>query len=522
MQSLGVVPIFVSAGAAVLPTLVAAVTSVVAIILKPRELIRLCREKPMVVGMSVSCLMGICGLGWLIFTSPVRAARQNASQPPAHYDWAKVAEDILARQALAAIPTPATEPAKNGQAVVLGHDFSRASFDGNIAPIHLARLWSYQPEDTMFLSDPAVFGNRVYVAGCQSDLGGYTGLLACVDFETGKTIWETTRLGDELLKPFFSSPAITADGKNLIIGQGLHEDRDCALLCFDTSTGKLRWSVKTSIHIESSPAISGDIVVVGAGAIEGKTGKPTGDPGFVLAVRISDGKELWRQTVNDAESAPAIDETGMVYIGSGFNGNAVVALRSDLPEELQSKKIERIAWKTAVEVPVTGPITLAGELVISGGGNGDVVHSNKDARGLVTAMDRKTGQIKWQTPFEDSVLGFVAFRNDLLVCPIRNGEVVALSAKDGRVIWRTRVSGTSPVIAGCAFAESRIYSVSSDGYLAVLDAKDGKIIEKTYLNDQAKPGTGLTMSMPQVVNGLVIVGSETGGVRAYAGSGDAR
>ena len=45
MDVIGVVPIFMSAGAAALPTLLAAVTSVAAILLKPRELLRICRQK---------------------------------------------------------------------------------------------------------------------------------------------------------------------------------------------------------------------------------------------------------------------------------------------------------------------------------------------------------------------------------------------------------------------------------------------------------------------------------------------
>jgi outer membrane protein assembly factor BamB len=106
--------------------------------------------------------------------------------------------------------------------------------------------------------------------------------LACLDGETGKPLWQTTEVKGEgpqtqnsvfgnpaPLRPFFSSPAVTQDGKYLVIGQGLHEDRDCSLLCFDASTGQLRWAVKTPLHIESSPAIAGDVAVVGAGAVEG-------------------------------------------------------------------------------------------------------------------------------------------------------------------------------------------------------------------------------------------------------------
>ena len=262
----------------------------------------------------------------------------------------------------------------------------------------------------MFLSSPVVAGKRVFAAGCQTDLGGYTGLLACLDSETGKPLWQVTQAAGEDLRPFFSSPALTRDGKYLVIGQGLHSDRDCSLLCFDAATGQLRWAVKTPLHVESSPAILGNMAVVGAGAIEGPDGKAVGDPGFVVAVRIDDGKELWRQPVNDPESSPAIDDDGTVYIGSGCNGNAVVAIRSESDEQLRDKKLHRIAWRTPVAQPVLGAVTLAGDLVVAGAGNGDVVHSSRNAQGLVVALDRKTGEIRWQTPLDDAVLGTIAFR----------------------------------------------------------------------------------------------------------------
>ncbi|HEY4328248.1 MAG TPA: PQQ-binding-like beta-propeller repeat protein, partial [Phycisphaerae bacterium] len=237
-----------------------------------------------------------------------------------------------------------------------GQDFARTLYLGGASPGKLAPLWAYRPEGTMFLSVPAIApgGKRVFAAGAQSDLGGYTGIMACLDADTGKAIWEVTDYKDDPLKPFFSSPVVTGDGKYVIVGEGLHEDRDCELLCFDAATGKIVWSVKTPLHIESSPAIFGDMVVVGAGAIEGKDGKAIGDPGYLFAVRISDGKEMWKQAVNDAESAPVVDESGMVIEGSGFNGTAVVAMRSESDEVLKEKKLDRVAWKTAVAYPVTG------------------------------------------------------------------------------------------------------------------------------------------------------------------------
>ena len=230
----------------------------------------------------------------------------------------------------------------------------------------------------------------------------------------------------------------------MIIGGGLHEDHDCSLRCFNPETGEqaLGGEDIAAYRIVAS-AILGDMVVVGcAAAIEDASGKATGDPGHVIAVRISDGKLLWRQPVNDPESTPAIDSDGMVYIGSGFNGNAVVALRSGTDEELRSKGQERLAWRTPVSQPVTCDITLAGDLVIAGAGNSDFVNANPHPEGFVTALDRKTGKVRWETKFADAVLGQISQLDGKLYCPVRTGEVAVLDLADGHILWqRTPISG---------------------------------------------------------------------------------
>jgi len=529
MEVIAVIPIFVNAGAAILPTIVAAVASIVAMAFRPRELMGLLRRRPIACGITAGAAAIGLGMAMGCFTpgKPSHNTVRGSPGATARYDWAKVAQDLIAYQQAQQTSAVAAGAATTHQAdpmtsAAARQNSSRSSDAGDSSPVGLTPLWSFRPEDTMFLGTPAVVGNCVYAAGCQTDLGGYTGLLACLDIETGKPLWQITEIKGEPLRPFFSSPAVTLDGKHLVIGQGLHEDRDCSLLCFDATTGRLRWAVKTPLHIESSPAILGDTAVVGAGAVEGRDGKPVGDPGYCLAARISDGKELWRQPVNDPESSPAVDENGFVYIGSGFNGSAVVAIRSESNEQLRAESLDRIAWRTAVAQPIPGPMTLARDVVIAGGGNSDLVHSNRNSQGLVVALDRKTGAIRWQTAFDDAVLGGIACDNEVLICPVRTGEVAALTLKDGQVLWRTRISGNSPVLGGCTLAGRRAYVVSSDGYLAVLRLQDGKVLEKVYLNDQGKPGAGLAISTPRIAGGRVIVGSETGGLRCFVGSGGAQ
>jgi outer membrane protein assembly factor BamB len=281
------------------------------------------------------------------------------------------------------------------------------------------------------------------------------------------------------------------------------------------------WNVPTPLHVEGSPAIDGDVAVAGAGAIEvGPDHQARGDPGYVLAVRLSDGKQLWKYPVNDPESSPAIRD-GVAYIGSGLNGSHLVALRIESDEDLRTSGRDRLVWKVPTPYPATGTVTLADDLVLLGCGNGDYVVTAADPKGAVVAFDRATGAVRWQEDVADAVLGPIAVRDGVAVCPIRNGEVVALDLRKpsggSRLLWRQRVSGRAAVLAGCAFTGTHVYAVSNDGYLAVLDARDGKVLERHYLNAKDRPGEmGLTLSSPFVVNGRVYVGSETGGLRCFA------
>ena len=197
-----------------------------------------------------------------------------------------------------------------------------------------------------------------------------------------------------------------------------------------------------------------------------------------------------------------------------------MALRTESDAQLEEEGLDRLIWKTPTPHPATGAITLTENLVLIGCGNSNYIFIAENPEGFVLALDRKTGKLLWQVPVPDAVLGAIAVRGNTAICPVRNGEVVAIDlSRSGEIIWRQQVSGSSPVLAGPAFTDELVYAVSQDGYLVVLDASDGSQIERHYVNAPGNPGElGLSVSSPFVVGGRVYVGSETGGLRCFAGT----
>lgn len=479
MTGPAVVPILVQVGTTAFAALLAGTGTLLASFFRPHEWLRWCLRKPATAAISIgSCFF----LGWGLLSVGHRLAAAGRAET----DWTQVALNVIRNEQAA---TAASVPAS--------------------VPRNLRLLWEFKPPGTSFLSRPVLSNGRLYAASCVLDVGGTFGSIYCLDAATGRLIWQVDKIGQQDLKAFFSSPSLSADGKFLLIGEGLHYDSECHLLCLRADTGKLHWAINVpKNHVESSPAILGDTVVAGAGAIEHANHLPTDSPGYVMSVGISDGKIRWQRDLIDPESSPAITHDGTVYIGSGVNGRAVVAL------DASGKQL----WKTPTPYPATGAVLLLGDLVLVGTGRGDFVNADANPAGTVLALERDTGKVLWQTELPDAVLGGLAAGGGHIYCPVRDGSLVALNAEDGHRVWSQRISD-APVLAGPTSAGDYVYAVSADGFLAVLEQKTGRLLEKHALNDEAQPGRqNLSLSAPLIQNGRVFVGSETGGLRCFAGT----
>jgi outer membrane protein assembly factor BamB len=552
LTDFAVVPIFVNAGAALFPALIAGVASIGALLFKPKELIAAVKRKPWVPVLILGLGLGIW-LGWPVVGGLFGAhagATEAQAAPTATVaraggdttDWTEVAKKLIEMEAmggasvgLGTTPTaPTTEPttttptgapnttdpkipsvapvaAKLGMGAFFRSGPTRSGFDGGKMPLDLTKRWAFTAPNTYFFSSPTVLNGRVYAASCLFEGANPVGSIYCFDAATGSKIWEFSTLEGRRLKGFFSSPALTSDGKFLVIGQGLHTDANSSLICVDAAKGTYKWHKQTPMHIEGSPAIEGDVVVAGVGAIEGPAPdhKPVdGNVGFVIAVQISTSKELWRHTIVDPESSPVLKD-GIVYIGSGVNGNAVVALRAENGTEI---------WRTPTPYAATGAVTLAGDLLLIGGGRGDYIQDAPNPAGMVMALYAKDGKVAWKTDLGNAVLGAIAVQGTTAVCTGRSGKVVALDiANKGAIKWQCTVDSGEPLLACPAFTGKYVYAVSKTGLMATIDAATGKVVGKK-VSVNARPGEqGMCFSSPTIAGGRLYVGSENGGLRCYEG-----
>lgn len=303
--------------------------------------------------------------------------------------------------------------------------------------------WRYQADGTV-RSSPAVTGRLVYVgtAGAllaldRADgtvrwrydagsplpsspavadgvvvIGARDGSIHAVDAATGARRWSTPPVkalplpwGKEGWDYWVSSPVVVGD--TVLMGTP-----DGRLTAFDLESGDVRWSADLGARTRSSPAVADGIVYIGD------------DAGIVHAVRLADGREVWRH------------ET----IGAGLSS-------------------AESGWD---------PVSLQASPAVA---DGRVFIGSRD--GGVYALDARTGKRLWYTDYGAPwVVTSAAVRGDRLWIGSSDGHfVAALDAKTGKELWRTGLGArvfASPTLAG-----RTLYVADHDGHVRALDPETG-------------------------------------------------
>lgn len=273
-------------------------------------------------------------------------------------------------------------------------------------------------------------GGMAYADGKLYVSSGYREVLQ-MDAGTGAIGWRTR------------TPESIHGAPTVVGGRVFAISLDNTLMTFDAATGTASWTYQAlsetaRILSASSPAISGDTVVAAFGS------------GELVALRASNGNDLWNEALSRASRTSALSEI------------------RDIPGR---------------------PVIYQGDVFA-------VSHS-----GVFAATDLRTGQARWSLPVVGVSTPWPA--GDVVYVVSKTGDVICASRESGQIYWirnlnegfKARKKGgilgiggqkqNRPIWSGPMLAGDKLLIVGQTGQLVAVNAKTGEIVKRLDLKGSA-------------------------------------
>ncbi|HEX5991538.1 MAG TPA: PQQ-binding-like beta-propeller repeat protein [Thermomicrobiales bacterium] len=225
--------------------------------------------------------------------------------------------------------------------------------------------------------------------------------------------------------------------------------------------------------------------VVGSGTVYVAT-----KAGSLVALRLSDGRELWRAHIGDyvARATPALSDNTL-FVAAGYT---LLAIDAETGKE---------RWSV--------PLRFAGSCSPVVEGDRVFVATQE---GHLSAFSTQTGEEIWHYRNENLLFGSPAVAEGVVVIADEAGAATAIDAESGRELWQRPLGGeafTTPAIArGVAFVATNAPS------LTALELNTGTQLWRREIGGE---------SSPAAADGVVFLGGDDQAVRAIdATSGETR
>lgn len=215
---------------------------------------------------------------------------------------------------------------------------------------------------------PLVHGNRLFVHF------GHQGT-ACLDL-SGRVLWRATDHRYEPVHGNGGSPVLV-DGLLIFSCDGAEEPFVIAL---DAATGQTRWQFFRTSDADNKFSFSTSAVI----EVGGQRQLITPGSGVVNALDPATGREIWRVRYGQGYSVipKPIYAHGLVFVATGYNTPAVLAIRPDGEGDLTET---HVVWTYRKAAPHTPSL-----LVVD-----DLLYMVSD-KGIATCLDARTGREIWQ------------------------------------------------------------------------------------------------------------------------------
>jgi PQQ-dependent dehydrogenase (methanol/ethanol family) len=320
------------------------------------------------------------------------------------------------------------------------------------------RLWRVQaipqpgdPARQTWSGDSAEFG------------GGPTWMTGTYDPETDTIFWGT------------GNPSPDYDG-SVRLGDNLYTD---SVLALDPATGRIKWYFQFTPH-DTHDWDSSETPVILDATFQGKPRKlliqanrnafyyvldrETGE--FLLGKPFT--RQTWADGLNPKGRPIVIHDTDPTPEGNYVCPDATGGTNWDSPSYDPLTKLFFVGardscatYKSIVKKPVPGlPYT----------GTGDQADESVGAKGVVTAIEPLTGNIRWKFPLQNgsASAGVLATGGGVLFAGSRDGYLIGLDARTGKLLWKYQ-TGTEIRSSPIAYAiDGRQYiAISNDSSLTV-------------------------------------------------------
>ena len=280
-------------------------------------------------------------------------------------------------------------------------------------------------------------------------------------------------------------------------------DADAVVSCFDAGSGAEIWRFDTTPEDNRGTNVGGGIAFDG-NSLYVSTGRAQ-----ALALDPANGQPRWRQDLESAaRAAPTIAE-GKLFIP--LLGGRLVALSTE--DGKRQWGYQSAAATTAV-LGLPAPAYAEG-LIIAGFGSGDLV-ALRAASGAVIWSDSLASAHGRNSVVDLSAIhGMPVIQNGQVYAIGLGGVMLALDLRSGRRLWeRDTASNETPCIAG-----DWIFVLSADSQLAALATIDGSVAWVTQLppfENMEKRKDPIHWQGPTLVSDRLLVASSTGIAQAVS------
>ena len=247
-------------------------------------------------------------------------------------------------------------------------------------------LQHIHPTNSYATSTPCIEDGYVYV-----HFGTYG--TACIDTRSFEILWTRTDLNCEHMQGAASSPVIY---KNLLI---LHiEGTDVQyLIALDKRTGETIWKTERpqEVYLKAEPVYRKAYCTPIVLKVNGKDQLISNGAQLCIAYEPETGKELWQVFYGDDSTVSMpLSYNGMVYVNSGWmfpeGGTFYCRLLAVDPTGAGDVTKTHVPWEVVEDVPQISTPVIVDSLIY-------MVHE----RGDLTCLNARDGAVVWKTKLKD-------------------------------------------------------------------------------------------------------------------------